>query len=103
MNLVTALVQEQEFNYIGRVLGENLKYALWPWSPGEVTIYRGDNAHGAYWLVKTELLPKYLFRFEMHRWRDPMELLFDIADKAFYFFRERPCLPVDDHIILGEN
>src|SRR5690349_1705687 len=101
--MVTSMVHDFEFRHMHTVLGENIRLALWPWNPGEIRVYRVMESLEPTFLIKVALLPNLIFRYEMKRWLDPMEILYHIADKAFYFFRERPSLEVDDHIVLGEE
>lgn len=85
---------------------EAIDEALTPWRSGIVTVYRKDFLEfvaGPKFQIEIELLPDLPFEFVPDFFLDPVEMMFLIADKAFKFYRNRPALPVDDHIVLGED
>lgn len=97
------LAVREHFVHLQTVLGENIKLALWPWEPGEITVYRMDGIFRPQFMVKVERFPDLVYRSEPNPFLGTEQILYDLADKAFYFYRERPSLPIDDHIVLGEN
>jgi hypothetical protein len=89
-----------------RMVYRGIQLGLWPWSPGKITAYtEPDFASFGYKLTFTnELLPNLPFVTLPDDLRyDPEDLAYKIADEAFHFYRNRPTLPVDDHIVLGEE
>jgi hypothetical protein len=97
------LAVQEQFVHLQTVLGENIKLALWPWNPGEIKVYRMDGIFRPQFVIKVERFPDLVYRTEINPFLDATQILFDLADKAFYFYRERQSLPIDDHIILGEE
>jgi hypothetical protein len=81
--------------------------ALAPWNPGRITIWRDD------WLgihprdvvlgCDIQILPEVRFLAHVDPLNDPFDIADKFASEAFQFYRYRPALPIDDHIILGEQ
>lgn len=102
-----ALLHEQQ-NQDSRILASGVNAGLWPWNAGQVRIflnYRIDTMDDEL-VLETSLLPGLPFTHLITR-RSAMgtqeELMQEVAYAALNFFRYRPALPVDDHIILGED
>lgn len=113
MNLGEAFVREAERrkddDWI-RELGIVARFAMQPWDLGEVTVSIEDDYGSArkIW-IEFSRLPGYPFRFMYDQWLamqayDPRAYLVDsMREPLFKHLRYRPCLPVEDHIILGED
>lgn len=85
-------------------LGWYVNRALWPWRPGSINLYRSENLYGPTKItLELGLLPDMPFVFKFDPFADPDERVAEMGRQAFEFYRYRPSLPVDDHIILGEN
>jgi hypothetical protein len=55
-------------------------------------------------IVEIELLPDMPFEYDvLPDINNDVEYAHKIGQKAFEFYRNRPTLPVDDHIILGSE
>lgn len=88
------------------------RLAIFPFEPGKATVSvyeEGFRYRGRTFRIEIELLPAYPFTLTID---DPIVLdefayehfLFDtLAKPLFEHFRYRPSLPVDDHIVLGED
>ena len=92
------------------LLGTVARLAMWPWDLGTVTIYLDDNQRSVRTIwIEFEHLRGYPFRFQfdelqMMQAYDPKAYLIQSMHRPlFEHLRYRPSLPVDDHIILGEE
>lgn len=89
-------------------MGRAIELAFLPWNPGRVVCEMRLHLSMAdeLWL-QVELFPETPFVFKIdpfdRRRADPELYNMIIAEEAFKFYRNRPSLPVDDHIILGEE
>lgn len=91
------------------IIGQYIKEALKPWDAGNATVYVGDQYRSdtnrfMTIVIQIELLPDMPFEYgvrpDIH---SDDEYAHEIGQKAFEFYRNRPTLPVDDHIILGSE
>ena len=83
-----------------------IEAGLWPWRPGKITAYTEQNfiRYGPTLTFEVELLRNLPFVAYPDLLRDdPDTAALKVADEAFHFYRNRPALPVDDHIVLGED
>jgi hypothetical protein len=87
-----------------------IELGLSPWKPGKITAYYTDNMAGDFHPFKpiitfeTEILPRLPFSTELDLLgMDHHQALLKAADEAFEWFRYRRALPVEDHIIPGED
>lgn len=91
------------------IIGQYIKRALAPWSPGEATVYVHDRMHARSHMFMTitieiELLPDMPFQYDVRPdIHSDDEYAHEIGRKAYEFYRNRPTLPVEDHIILGSD
>lgn len=96
-----------------KALGEMIVSAMAPFKTGTISLGLDSDVdfyrNGRTLWVELETLPNYPFTFKIddraaHRDYDPTRhILNQIAEPLFKHFRYRPSLPVDDHIILGEE
>lgn len=104
LNLVQPSFQSQEDQDHLWWIGEAIKAALFPWSPGKITFYTSN--HESPFLpsltVETELLPRLPFSMQIDMLAmDEHQAMALFADEAFDWFRYRHAVPVEDHIVLG--
>lgn len=94
------------------LLGSVIQQAMAPFKTGKATISISDSDssyNGRTLWFEIEALPTYPFRFKYDEWvvfraYDPVDYLVQtIKQPLFNHFRYRPSLPVDDHIVLGED
>jgi hypothetical protein len=96
-----------------RYLGECVKKALYPWHPGKVTMWldNEDTFKGG-WKRKISLeielfpivrYPGHIFSYKLNPMAEIIPDIKKMGEEAFKFYRYRPTLPVDEHIILGEE
>lgn len=87
---------------------EAVDRALAPWNAGKIRGYvHVQLSHPDELWLETELLPSLRFVYAIY----PADMLrltqheisAGIAKAAFRFFRNRTALPIDDHIVLGED
>lgn len=92
-------------------VGECIKKALWPWT-GEATLWMDDpNSLAGYErkicveisLFPIERYPGHIFTYKLDVLGDIISDVKKMGEEAFNFYRYRPTLPIDDHIILGEE
>lgn len=104
-----AEARNQENKWVAELI-KIAKLAAFPWDLGHVRVLLDDHqgASRTIW-IEFENFPKIPFRFKFDEWSllkafDPHSYLRDaIAKPLFDHLRYRPSLPVDDHIILGEE
>lgn len=101
-------VERQKEEDFFKLVREAITLALRPWLPGKVFVYLSDFISAPNTIVvEVDLLPKWPFAFEIDPFdrltHDPMCLAYKVADEAYFWFLKRPTLPVDDHIVLGEE
>lgn len=107
-NVIFDAYRESERDAVGLVQ-HYVKAALWPWSPGGATVSIGPDITSRFddylIIIETDLLPHYPFQFKYRPERNDgdMDMAHRVGKDAFKFFRYRPALPVDDHIMLGEE
>lgn len=111
--IMTAANQEKQRNGF-RELGEVVREALFPFDPGNMNLHLYEDAsdflsNRTTVSVVVDRLKDYPFRFQINQRDaynsgDPQHYFLDnVAKPLFDHFRYRPSLPVDDHIILGEE
>lgn len=106
--LTKSLANNPDQDYV-KLVGQAIDAGLSPWKTGEITVYSTDEfyKHGFTLTFFIERLPRLPFSANLEKRRivamNPAEAFLDIAQEAFKFYRYRPALPVDDHIILGEE
>lgn len=93
---------------ITAVIGRYIDKALAPWRTGGATAYMSDSmeTRNPKFTIVVNLLPYYPFTYEIDRFKIDKygeEVAYEIAREAYKFFLNRPTLPIDDHIILGED
>jgi hypothetical protein len=93
-------------------LGDIIGQAVWPFKLGLARVWIDE---GYIWdtertiKIDLERLPNFPFAFKfdersMYQAYDPHAYMLESMSKPlFNHFRYRPCLPVEDHIILGEE
>jgi hypothetical protein len=87
---------------------KSIALGLAPWNPGKITAFYDPgpslSRFGPQVTFEVELLPNLPFVTYPDALRnDPDAMAFKMAEEAFQFYRNRPALPVDDHIVLGEE
>lgn len=84
---------------------------MWPFHTGTAYLwfdYNIDYTIRTLW-VELDILPTHPFHYvidekKMFQVHDPLSYLtYSIRDQLIKHFRYRPSLPVDDHILLGED
>ena len=104
-SLIEHLNRKKDY-YNLQVVFEAIKLGLEPWDPGEMIAYRTDiNRYGFTITFKTRLLPNLPFtaNIDAMRYIDIPYLVAEVAERAFLFYRNRPRVEPEDHIILGEE
>lgn len=102
-DLGRSFAQEQD-RKLTQILYEALQDGLAPWEPGRVRLYVSEDASGRVLAIESERFPELVFRSKPdHFLQDPSLMVLSMAEKVFKFYRYRRALPVDDHIILGEE
>lgn len=110
LNLIEpAMLTVSEDDHI-RWICSAIAAGLAPWKPGKITAYYTDEFAGSLEqfnpivTFETELLPRLPFSAQLDLLHDDHhQALLKVADEAFIWFRYRHAVPVDDHIILGEE
>lgn len=115
MNLAEAFAEEaarrKDAEWTG-LLCSVIRQAIAPFDTGKITISieeAGFSMSGRTLWFEIETLRSYPFRFKYDEWvayqaYDPVQYLFEsVREPLFNHFRYRPSLPVDDHIVLGED
>ena len=83
--------------------------AVKPFYPGRITAHQHEMflGPGPNICIDVQTLPDFRFKYTRDRadilTKSPVDLVVDLAQDAYNYFFYRPALPVDDHIILGEN
>lgn len=98
-------IDDGNAQFLATIVTNHVKEGAKPWDAGVVRILSHSNMNGDKIIVVTRSLPLFEYKidpFEAFR-LGPEELALQIAEAAFKFYRYRPALPVDDHIVLGEN
>lgn len=81
---------------------------LAPWRSKGFTVERSESG-SRYWeefRIRTAVLPRLVCVVAIDGLTFPLredEAAHYIGTQVFSFYRNRPALPVDDHVILGEN
>lgn len=87
-----------------QIVYEAVQDGLAPWDPGRIAMYVDEQLQDRFIAIKIEKFPNLIFRTKPDMFlQDPTRMAMSIAEKAFNFYRYREPLPVDDHIILGEE
>jgi hypothetical protein len=103
--ILTQSLAQRDADHIRYVLSA-IKVALVPWNPGKVTAWVSSSfeSFNPVVVIETELLPRLPFAYEMDLLgMDDHQNFAKMADEAFIWFRYRHAIPVDDHIVLGED
>lgn len=108
MNLLTeAIIADQQRILNFGIIAKRIAFALEPWKPGRITMHVNDPYQFTHDVVEViieiELLPDLPCVTYPQLLSTEDEQVWLMADQAFAFFRNRPSLPVDDHIVLGED
>lgn len=108
MNLLTeAIIADQQRIHNFGIIAKRIGFALEPWKPGRITMYVNDQFRFTNdvveVVVEVELLPDLPCVTYPQLLSSEDEQVWLMADQAFKHFRYRPSLPVDDHIVLGED
>jgi hypothetical protein len=94
---------KDSFENLGRAVVEG----IWPFEPGKIDAYiHEDWGSGRTLRVYVENLPNHDFVMSLDLIslvQEPDGGLFKIYQRVFKHYRYRPALPVDDHIVLGEE
>lgn len=94
------------YNTVGLIV-DGVKKGMAPWDPGRVDVFIHTNLRSDEILIEPHGPLSAAFRYPIDPFDqmrlDPRQLALKVAEAAFKFYRYRPALPVDDHIILGEN
>lgn len=101
--------QQKDRRWIAQ-LGDVARLAIWPWDLGNVQISIDDGMRSkrTIW-IEFDKFPGLTFRYEFDQWLVLDELDFHaylyeaMRQPLFNHLRYRPTLPVDDHIVLGED
>lgn len=104
-----AAVRERDSQWLSE-LGEVARRAIFPWDLGKVTVYidDGERSHRTIW-IEFEKFRDLPFKYKFDEWVmmqafDPQAYLREsMRLPLFEHLRYRPSLPVDDHIVLGED
>lgn len=102
----TSLIAYQARIYNMGIIAKRIKFALAPFEPGTITLTINDDYRFNDVLevrIEVGLLPNLPFLGYPQLCSTEDEMVWILADEAFLFYRNRPALPVDDHIVLGEN
>lgn len=105
--LQAAWVDNYNHELIRRV-GRVVDLAIFPFRSGQVQTYTWyDIDYNRYDIkVTVELFPEYVFAFPINYPKllaDPDIYMESFFEGLFKHFRYRPSLPVEDHIVLGED
>jgi len=109
MSLKDSFMQSYSRGHEANLMGwiyKSIALGMAPWNPGKITAWI-DEAYSVQRRKLTfeiELLPNLKFvSYPDYLRYDLDTMAFKIAEEAFKFYRYRPALPVDDHIVLGED
>lgn len=106
-----AAIRRKDADWVSQ-LGAIIGQAVWPFKLGRATVWIDD---GEFWArertvkIDVERLPthRFLFKFDeraLSQAYEPHDFLMEsMREPLFNHFRYRPCLPVEDHIVLGED
>jgi hypothetical protein len=107
MDLRTALRDHMQNRATFENLGIAVQKGMWPFDPGKIDAYiHEDWASGRTLRVYVERLPQHDFVMSLDLIslvQQPDGGLSKIYHRIFNHYRYRPSLPVDDHIVLGEE
>jgi hypothetical protein len=113
MNLRDALAARAETRT--GIVFQAIEQGLAPFRTGKIVAYVsswGGVAYVSSWggweptvIFEVDKLPYMPFKFSIDRLdaMDDRQIYLEAAEAAFKFYRYRPALPVDEHIILGEE
>lgn len=85
---------------------QSIELGLWPWKPGKITAWTEQDfaQFGPKLTFEVEHFPNLPFVAYPDVIRYDFDVMaYKVANEAFKFYRNRPALPVDDHIVLGEE
>jgi hypothetical protein len=107
-DLVRGYYDSMRDNSIMKNLGEAIDIAIAPFKPGRIEAYVSEDfkEFGRSLQVTVESLPDHDFKMPLDipsMVGEPDGGLQIIYQKVFHHYRYRPSLPVDDHIVLGEE
>jgi hypothetical protein len=89
------------------ILGTTVVEAISPFKPGRIVSYiHEDWGEGRTLRIEVGCLPNHDFVMSLDLislTREPDGGLNKIYQRVFHHYRYRPSLPVDDHIVLGEE
>lgn len=86
-----------------------VKQAIFPFDPGRVTAWSSElrDFTETDLVVEVDVLRGYPFKTSLSRRSliemNPYDVMRSFYKDLFNHYRYRPALPVDDHIVLGEN
>lgn len=107
----TSLAEAWQDNYSSELIlqvSRMVDLAMFPFQVGPIQTYTWYDIDYNRRILKVvaELLPDYVFEFPINHRElvvDPDRLMARLYEELFKFFRYRPSLPVEDHILLGED
>lgn len=103
--------KRKEADWVQR-LCQVAELGMWPFKTGEITISRyeeGFMGSDMTFRIDVQAVPEHVFRYKIDERQVvaayfPEEFIFEsMAPALLTWFRYRPSLPVDDHIVLGEE
>jgi hypothetical protein len=107
MNILTYRAREAD---AVTLIGAYIDRGLAPWKSGGAKVFVMQPSltrpPGYFFTVgvQIKLLPDLVFEYDVAPGlHGEMEMAYEVAERAFEFYRNRPILPVDDHIVLGED
>lgn len=105
LTVASSLVSEENYRRMMQIVYEAVRSGLAPWEPGRIAMYRSDDYLGDPEIaIRIERFPELTFKATFDQWLiDPTSMVTELAEKAFKFYRYREALPVEDHILLGEE
>lgn len=85
-----------------QMLGDAIKTAIAPFDPGAMVLRLTERLEGpAALIVEVGLFPDRPFVYHIDPFDDPDNQLRLAVTQATQYYRNRPSLPVEDHIVLG--
>lgn len=95
-------------DHVIKMIGHVVDNAIFPFNPGKIEAYLWYDIDQWSHTIKAtvERLPKHDFLFVINSSEtlaNPDNYLDKFYQELFKHFRYRPSLPVDDHILLGED
>ena len=98
----------------GQRLGSIVQEGMFPFKTGDISLALEQDMDlydfGRTLLIDIDAVRGYTFKYKFNEkelWRDAYDaedyILQSVAEPLIKHFRYRPSLPVDDHIVLGED